>query len=195
MIQHYDRAAWENHTLELFGQPPCRFDGARLVIAPEIGPTAVELGWLRETLLSLPVRDVLDFGCGIGLFAGLFDGFDYTGLDRTETMIQAARQNHPDKRFLLGGIETIQTESFDCIFTRAVIQHNLEPVKSELIRHFQRVLRPNGFYLFHEHDFLGQHGSIAGLEDWMLVRGFEPVASQPPFCWLFQKTTKTIEGE
>jgi SAM-dependent methyltransferase len=185
MISEYRESDWNLHVPQLLSEfTPCLFDG--LAVIQDCGvssPGAAELSWLRQTLLSLPVRSVLDFGCGIGLFVGLFEGLDYTGADRTPAMLEIAREKNPGKTFR--GIEELET--YDLIFTRAVVQHNVEPVKSELIQTFNRLLNKDGYYLAHEHDLLNSGGNTEGAAEYMLSLGFKLIETDGKYGMLFQK--------
>lgn len=197
MVQIYSEETWNKHVVELDNEfRPCRFSGSELLEDCLIGsPSADELRWLRQVLLSLDVTRVVDFGCGVGLFSGLFEGFDYTGVDLTAKMIEESSLRHPEKKFLRGGRKDLPflfPEGLDLIFTRAVIQHNLEPEKSEIISAFHNVLRPGGFYLFHEHSFLqsAEWNTIEQkhlTEEYMQARGFELVDYNPDFSFLFRR--------
>ena len=191
MIHVYVEEAWDKHIAELNDQLPVVFLGNELIQSPIIGPTPDELVWLRKTLLSLPaVEKVLDFGQGIGLMVGLFEGFDYTGADLTPAMIEEAQKRNPQHRFVRADgsklLDTFSPGQFDLIFTRAVIQHNPEPTKSEIIQGFYNILRPGGYYLFHEHAFIWPAGKEEHVE-YMKQRGFILKDYKAEFSYLFQK--------
>jgi SAM-dependent methyltransferase len=185
MVSQYEEEAWNKHVPELLQEfTPCLFSNLEVVQSCSTSsPDATELSWLRKTLLSLPVNKVLDFGCGIGLFVGLFEGFDYTGADRTPKMLEVARERTPGKMFsAIGNLET-----YDLLFTRAVVQHNIEPVKSDLIQTFHRLLNNNGYYLAHEHDLLNNGGDTEGIEEYMQSHGFRLIDTDGRYARLFQK--------
>lgn len=186
MVSRYEESAWIKHVSELLQEfTPCLFDGTEVLQSCSTSsPDAKELAWLRSVLLSLSIRKVLDFGCGIGLFVGLFDGYDYTGADKTPLMLKVAREKNPSARFI--STDTLEP-GYDLIFTRAVIQHNVEPVKSELIQTFHRLLNENGYYLSHEHDLLNNGGSTEGAVEYMLSLGFKVVETDGRYGTLFQK--------
>lgn len=185
MVSEYNEGDWNKHIPELLSEfSPCLFAGGTLVqTCSTSSPDEKELCWLRKTLLSLPVRTCLDFGCGIGLFVGLFEGFDYTGADRTPKMLEVAREKNPGKMF--AAIDNLET--YDLLFTRAVVQHNIEPVKSDLIQTFHRLLNKNGYYLAHEHDLLNNGGDTNGIEEYMQSRGFRLIDTDGRYGRLFQK--------
>ena len=189
MVRQYDENAWNRHIPQLKEEfRPCLFDGERLVQdCGASSPSSEELVWFRKALNKLEVKRVLDLGCGIGLFAGLFDGLDYTGVDLTPSMVAAAKEKVPDKRFVVaaGGSlgEVFRGNRFDLVWTRAVIQHNAEPDKSEIIRSIREVLSPSGYYMFHEHQFLDD----GDVETYMKRLGFALLEHPYEFSFLFQK--------
>ena len=109
---------------------------------------------LWDRLMQLaPGRRGLDAGCGAGardVFHAWSDGYDIIGIDSVEENIEAARELHPeiaDRVFVADLNEPLEfgDESFDFVACNAVIQH-IEPevVRSVVLPHFARVLRPNG---------------------------------------------------
>ena len=109
---------------------------------------------LWDRLMQLaPGRRGLDAGCGAGardVFHAWSDGYDIIGIDSIEENIEAACELHPeiaDRIFVADLNEPLEfgDESFDFVACNAVIQH-IEPevVRSVVLPHFARVLRPNG---------------------------------------------------
>ena len=53
-------------------------------------------------------KRILDVGCGLGDFAGWLDlnniKVEYTGLDLTPELVEQARKNYPERKFILGSI-------------------------------------------------------------------------------------------
>lgn len=194
MIQQYDEEDWNKHVLELEREfQPCSFKGVELIQdckAP--GPLPEELQWLRQVLQNLTDTDkVLDLGCGIGLFVDLFEGFDYTGTDLTPLMLEKAAERNPGYKFICSSGDdlekTFSKGAFDLVFTRAVIQHNLEPVKSQIVQGIHAILRPGGYYLFHEHQFILPGEARKETEEYMKRFGFTLLDYCPTSCYLFQK--------
>jgi SAM-dependent methyltransferase len=95
---------------------------------------------------------VLDFGCGVGRLAQWpeFDRLRYYGVDRSEKMVQSAREysaRKPNRHFSTYDGSTLPFESglFDCIVAVWVIQHILEEERlGALVRELDRVLKPGG---------------------------------------------------
>lgn len=194
MIQQYIEEAWNKHILELEREfQPCLFEGIDLIQdCKASGPIPEELRWLRGTIKKLPdVSKILDLGCGLGLFVGLFEGFDYTGTDLTPAMLEKAKERNPEMKFVRSSgsalEKTFSEKTFDLVFTRAVIQHNLEPEKSAIIQSIRSVLRPKGYYLFHEHQFVLPGEAKEATEEYMKKFDFILLDYYPTSCYLFQK--------
>jgi SAM-dependent methyltransferase len=103
--------------------------------------------------------DVLEVGVGVGRWAASFDlaTTRFTGVDISEGMVEAARQNFPGCRFDRLGEESVLPygdESFDLSFSVTVMHHNPTPTKRALIAEMWRVTRPGGRLMFLE-DFVG----------------------------------------
>ncbi len=90
--------------------------------------------------------DVLGVGCGDGWTAGLLKGrcASYTGVDRSEAVVEAARQRAPFGKFVVGemGALPFQDGSFDHV----LVFHALTYVQAaaEPLAEMARVLRPGG---------------------------------------------------
>jgi trans-aconitate methyltransferase len=76
----------------------------------------------------------IDFGCGIGRWADLFD--DYLGIDITENLLNIARENYPDKHFFLTNTPTLPSVSykFSQFFTSTVLQHCDDHLVDKIIK-------------------------------------------------------------
>ncbi|MFA5886890.1 MAG: class I SAM-dependent methyltransferase [Patescibacteria group bacterium] len=99
--------------------------------------------WPEIRAVAAPVKDndrILDLGCGNGrLLEALKDKkIDYLGLDSSAALIELARQNYPNYKFLVGdildladifkepsrsSINPIGINKFDYVFCLAVLQH------------------------------------------------------------------------
>ena len=154
------------------------------------------------------VTKVLDLGCGSALWRHLFDDYDYTGADQNERMIHYAKKRFPEDKFVVtnGMSLDLEDESFDLVFTSAVLQHNRHPDKKLVVGEIVRVLRPGGYYLCTENTFrpdncsvtfgaLGWHENMddgysftwMGWEKFMKPLGLRLVKFQEPSEYLFVK--------
>ncbi len=81
----------------------------------------------KALVFCQPNSKTLDVGCGAGgRFINLLNsqGMHVTGIDVSRSMINLAKVNHPDNRFILSDICTWQTdEQFDFIFAWDSIFH------------------------------------------------------------------------
>ncbi len=98
----------------------------------------------------------LDFGCGVGrltqAMCAHFDACD--GVDIAPSMIQQARDlnSYGDRcRYHVnasGDLSLFETNSFDFIYSRIVLQHIRPEYSKEYVREFVRVLHPGGLLAF-----------------------------------------------
>ncbi len=105
---------------------------------------------------------VLEIGCGNGADGAMFalNGANYTGVDLTETAIEATRR-HFDALGLHGTFQTenaealsFKDESFDLVYSYGVLHHTPHP--SRTFAEVYRVLKPGGrafLMLYHKHSF------------------------------------------
>ncbi len=96
-----------------------------------------------------PFSDLLDAGCGTGATLGLFNRDhpckNYTGIDLSEKMIEAAKRKHLDGiRFVAGDCENLPFEdsSFDVVTCSMSFHHYPNPGK--FFASLRRVLRSGG---------------------------------------------------
>jgi ubiquinone/menaquinone biosynthesis C-methylase UbiE len=76
----------------------------------------------------------IDFGCGIGRWAYLFN--NYLGVDITENLLNIAREKYPDKNFLLTKTPTLPliNYKFSQFFTSTVLQHCDDHLVDKIIK-------------------------------------------------------------
>src|SRR3989344_4193757 len=63
---------------------------------------------------------ILDLGCGTGLHEKEFSkrGYDVTGLDLSEEMIEIAKKRNPEYKFFIGDMSNFEVgEKFDAVIT------------------------------------------------------------------------------
>ncbi|GIU84004.1 MAG: hypothetical protein KatS3mg008_0779 [Acidimicrobiales bacterium] len=96
----------------------------------------------------------LDFGCGVGrITAALSRRFDRVdGVDVAESMIEKARRLCPPNCvFHLNrspDLSLFESETFDLVHSRLVLQHLAPQLVGSYVREFVRVLRPGGVAVF-----------------------------------------------
>lgn len=105
-------------------------------------------------------KKVLEIGCGNGVDGTMFAeaGADYTGVDLTETAVNAS-QEHFQLTGLNGKFQTENAEklsfpdnSFDIVYSHGVLHHTPHPEIA--IKEIYRVLKPSGktiIMLYHKH--------------------------------------------
>jgi len=110
---------------------------------------------LEKLLLShLPERaQILDLCCGTGQITQqlLIRGYQVTGLDGSEKMLNYARKNAPNAQFILGDARSFEFPStFDAVIcTDSALNHimSLEELKS-VFRNVYTALKADGLFLF-----------------------------------------------
>lgn len=107
-------------------------------------------------------KSVLEIGTGNGADAAMFalNGANYTGVDLTETALEATRR-HFEVLNLTGTFQrenaealSFPDETFDWVYSHGVLHHTPNPQKA--INEVWRVLKPNGraiIMLYHKNSF------------------------------------------
>lgn len=101
-------------------------------------------------------RKVLDFGCGVGRFAGRLAeelGREVVGVDFSPSAIALAQESYKSVDFrVLNPGEPIPfpDDHFDVVFTSTVLQHIPEDEIGSVVVELRRVLRPGGVALLFE---------------------------------------------
>ena len=142
-------------------------------LTPYVGCTYI------DDLLKLTkgVKLVMDLGCGSGLWRPVFNKFKYIGLDQNKDMINVAKQHYPeayvchdpnatwlndwlgDTAFAQYNGRQILTNIFDkghipdLVWCSAVLQHNRESDKDEIIKNVYNLLTPGKYWMFTECTF------------------------------------------
>ena len=108
-----------------------------------------ELAWLTSRLED--GATVLDVGCGTGvpIARDLAQLFVVTGVDISSEMIQRARSNLPQGRFIHGDIMSVEfpPSSFDAAVAFYSVFHLPREEHRELFRRIHRWLKPHGYLL------------------------------------------------
>jgi len=92
---------------------------------------------------------ILDLGCGNGRWFPVFKEkkVDYTGVDFSERLIQIAKMQFPEGKFLVADALNLpfSDNSFDKVYSIAVLHHiPSEKLRIQFLREIKRVLRPTG---------------------------------------------------
>ena len=100
-----------------------------------------------EHLLNVKSGDqIIDFGCGSGVFTGLLQakGYRCIGIDLSEKLLKRGKQQIPQIDFLQADVELLPflDNSVDAIMLSCLLHHLPDP--SRCIQEVFRVLKPNG---------------------------------------------------
>ena len=95
---------------------------------------------------------VLDLGCGNGRLLELLADLkiDYRGIDSSETLIDLAVKDYPEKSFSLADVLNLPLaeNSFDKVFSIAVLHHiPSDELRLRFFSECQRVLKPKGLLI------------------------------------------------
>lgn len=109
---------------------------------------------MRSIVSALPIRTVLEVGCGSGVDCGGFQqvrpDVAYTGVDFTEVMTAYCSSVYPQCTFLNGDIYAlpVESETFDLVYCKDLLNHldDWERGLSELMRVSKRFVMINFFY-------------------------------------------------
>ena len=105
-----------------------------------------EFNFLFDKYLS-PNDKVLDLGCGNARFYQSFKnkGVDYLGIDVSSKLIEIAKNNYPEGKFEVSSIESILSDSFDKVYSIAVLHHiPSREMRLSFLKEIKRVLKDNG---------------------------------------------------
>jgi SAM-dependent methyltransferase len=117
---------------------------------------------LKDTLTRNGVaiealRDVLDFGCGVGRVIRHWHGPTLHGADYHPDLVAWCQASLPFAKFqvnAIGGPLDARDESFDFAYALSVFTHLTEPLQRFWMNELLRVLRPGGYL------FLTTHGEF-----------------------------------
>ena len=148
---------------------------------------------------------ILDLCCGTGQLVQILinQGYQITGIDNSNQMLNYARQNAPNGKFLLADARQFELPpSFDAAFSTSAALNHIMTIP-ELQQVFQRVysaLKDNGWFLFdiNHHQQMQRwwrgkivEGEIEKKYAWMLTPNYNPDERKGYFqVTMFQQKTK-----
>lgn len=103
-----------------------------------------------------PNLRTIDYGCGIGRWAKLFN--NYLGVDITPSLLDIAKENNPDKEFLQlskpyftqDAIAKIKPWDFQQFFTSTVLQHCDDELVSDIFKSLSKIKKENFVCVLYE---------------------------------------------
>jgi SAM-dependent methyltransferase len=113
--------------------------------------------FISRNCRSVPSANGLDVGCGTGVLAARLagHGFEMTGLDPSDGMLDVMRSEHPEVEAVRGSGDRLPFAdgSFDLVLTVAALHHIAEPeaVRATLVE-MARVSRPGGRIVVWDHN-------------------------------------------
>jgi ubiquinone/menaquinone biosynthesis C-methylase UbiE len=132
---------------------------------------------------------ILDAGCGSGVVARALveEGFQVTGIDFSQKMIDIAQQRVPEAKFILGDMTTLEFDSntFDGVVSTYAVFHVPRTKHFNLFQDFHRFLKKEGVFLFS----IGSKEIDAtdGIWQW------DDFQFNVPMFWSYHPPSKTVE--
>jgi len=119
--------------------------------------------WVGLIRKYLKGKSVLDIGCGMGRFVGVFDDFDYTGLDISIPAVKFCKSKYKGE-FICSDLVTFDTKKkYDNIFSWVTLEHvvpeHIKGVCNKIKRWSDNLIItepmgfPSGVYCF-DHDYI-----------------------------------------
>ncbi|MFH1316214.1 MAG: class I SAM-dependent methyltransferase [Candidatus Woesearchaeota archaeon] len=106
-------------------------------------------GDFSSLLKRTNAKNVIEVGCGEGYITKYLkdnNNIDIIGIDLEESIIEKAKELHPDMKFFIGNIyqTNFPDSSFDCVIASEVLEHLEDPIRA--IVEMKRISK--GFCLF-----------------------------------------------
>lgn len=106
-------------------------------------------------VIPLPVKRILEFGCGIGrnvpFLAASFPGAEIVGTDVSAASIEQARQENPGHAFHVESA-LLDIGTFDLVFVAGVFHHIAPAERPDTMALIARRLAPNAHLCIFEHN-------------------------------------------
>lgn len=116
-----------------------------------------DLKFLFENIPSK--AKVLDLGCGNGRFSEFLEKTNYTGIDKSEKLIEEARKRYPETDFKVGdGLDLpFKDNEFDFVVSVAVVHHMpSKETRLQFFKEIKRVLKNDGEARITTWNYLGE---------------------------------------
>lgn len=145
--------------------------------------------------LAAGAGSVLDVGCGAGGFAAVWRGFnadlEYTGVDASAALIEAAARLHPDETFVRadGAALPFADRSFDVVAALGWL--HLEPRYAGALAELWRVARRS---LFFDVRLLDGADDVVGEQRLALSGDWDGHTTIPYVCASWQALARVLEG-
>ncbi len=132
-------------TIESYNKNAKKFEDKFLNFAPYREKIAL----FQKNCLGLTKARILDVGCGPGnhsrYLLSLNNGYQITGIDLSEKMIERARKNAPDCHFMQGDIRDLDLDqTFDAVIASFCIVHLSDSEVENFIAQINTLLTPHG---------------------------------------------------
>ena len=107
---------------------------------------------VSDILKQIPKGKILDAGCGTGMFLEVATkaGFDCTGCDFSEGMLNKAKEILPDIPLIQTSIDDLsmfQDETFDHVFCLGVLPYIPEEQEGKAYQEIRRILKKGGYFI------------------------------------------------
>lgn len=139
---------------------PLRYGTKRLATVPWIFDALrwlLEGGFIQHRQLiakhfPMPPQNILDCGCGTGVFAECFPRESYVGIDISPSYIARAQLQHHSHRFRVMDATALQfpSASFEAVIVSGVLHHMDATMAQRVLSEIARVLKPAGKLLLWE---------------------------------------------
>jgi 2-polyprenyl-3-methyl-5-hydroxy-6-metoxy-1,4-benzoquinol methylase len=114
----------------------------------------VSFNRLLNLVVSKKGMNILDFGCGTGIFSEQFDkiGANVIGVDVSQELVERNRSLIPTIDFRLTSGDTLDfpNNKFDLIHSMMVLQHIPGNIRCSIVKEFNRTLKPGGYVMIVE---------------------------------------------
>lgn len=92
---------------------------------------------------NTPGFAILDIGCGVGYYRGVFNRTDYTGVDVNPAYIDFAKRNYRNSVFRVMTAEKLDLpdKQFDAVLSTGMTHHLSDDVLNAMVRESSRVTR------------------------------------------------------